>query len=416
MSIEELLRETLDERATRVTGDDDLGQTVIRRASGRRGRLVFLGLSALVIVVIVVVLTIVKTAPRNTAVLPDPRATATPSVSPPTPAASISGAYRVVQGPQPGTKATNGVPISVTPRIEVRGTTVNLVTPRGTAALPLSVNGARSIQAAGSNWVVFTVSSDFTGGDTDPGAQILIVSSSGAVRALVTDDVRSVAVSPDGTQVASVETVETRTVWSVTLVVRRIADGGVVRKVSLPYGSRGEWPYDTLVWTSDGILASNQSGSTTVAGATVLVKGTVVTDLAPITGIYRVASSTDLFVTVSTPPETCLSDWLPAAAPVTILCGHLGDVTPLGKERVLVQVADSNQTQAVLADTTTGTVALLTVPPALQQVYLNGLVADTATSVLVPDSTTKSWWRWDVVANTVEAAPLPDGAKAAISW
>lgn len=35
---------------------------------------------------------------------------------------------------------------------------------------------------------------------------------------------------------------------------------------------------------------------------------------------------------------------------------------------------------------------------------------------LVPDYAAKAWWRWDVVANTLEAAPLPSGATAAISW
>jgi len=70
-----------------------------------------------------------------------------------------------------------------------------------------------------------------------------------------------------------------------------------LRKVPLPYGSRGEWPYEALSWTTDGIVASNQSGSITVAGATVLVRDKTVTDEAPITGIYRVPLSTDGYVT-----------------------------------------------------------------------------------------------------------------------
>jgi hypothetical protein len=241
MSIEELLRETLDERVARVTGDEDLAENVIRRSRGRRGRRAVAGLSALVVVVIVVVLTLAQTAPRNTAVVPDPRATAVPSVSPITPLGSISGVdttYRILQGPQPSTKASGGAPISVTPRVERRGTTTWLVTPTTSVALPTSVNGARSIQQAGSSWVVFTVSNAYTGGDTDPYAQILVVSASGAVKSLVTGAVRSVAVNLDGTQVASVETVE-RPTWSVTLVVRRLADGGVVRTVALPYGQPG---------------------------------------------------------------------------------------------------------------------------------------------------------------------------------
>jgi hypothetical protein len=264
--------------------------------------------------------------------------------------------------------------------------------------------------------VVFTVSSDFTGGDTDPGAQILVVSPSGDVRALATDAVRSIAVSPDGTQVASVETVETKSTWSVTLVVRRIGDGGVVRKVPLPYGSRGEWPYETLVWTSDGILASNQSGAVTADGATVLVRESVITDETPITGIYPVPSSTDLFVTFTNAGATCLSKWLPASAPVAILCGSFGVVTPLGNGRVLLQLAASDGQHALLADTRAGTVTVLLESPALQQLFLVDPVVDSATTVLVPDFATKTWWRWDVVANTLESAPLPAGAKVVLSW
>ena len=416
MSIEELLRQTLDERAARVTGDDDLAQNVIR-ARGRRRAVV--GLSALVILVIVVALALSQSVTAHRSVVPDPRATAVPSVAPPAPTASYSGfvtGYRVVQGPGPTSRSSDGAPISATPRVEVRGTTTYLVTPTSSVALPSTVNGARSIQPAGTSWVVFTVSSGFTGGDTDSAAQILVVSPSGDVRALTTGAVRSIAVSPDGTQVASVETVETKSTWSVTLVVRRIADGGVVRTVALPYGSRGEWPYGALVWTSDGILASNQSGSVTAAGATVLVRQSVMTDEAPITGIFPVPSSTDLFVTFTKAGSTCLSPWVPAAAPVAILCGKLGDVTPLGNGRVLLQFSESDGLHALVADTTTRTVTVLPESPGLQQLYLVGLVADSATTVLVPDFANKMWWRWEVVTNTVEAAPLPEGAKAAISW
>ncbi len=419
MSIEELLRETLDERATPVTGDDDLALHVIRRAHGRRGRRVAVGMSAVVIVVIVVVLTITQTMQRNSRVVPDPRGTAVPSVGPMTPVASFPGlltGYRSVQGAEPRTSAAAGAAISVTPRVERRGTPTWFVTPTTSIALPPSVNGARSIQPAGSSWVVFTMSTDFTGGDTDPGAQILIVSSSGVVRALVTDDVRSVAVSPDGTQVASVETVETRSTWSVTLVVRRIADGGIVRKAALPYGQRGEWPYESLVWTADGILASNQFGSSSVAGATVLVNQNVVTDEAPITGVYPVPSSTELLVTRTKSGSTCLSSWVPAAAPIEILCGDLGVVTPLGNGRVLVVPFASDGSRAFVADTVSRTLTLLKLPVGVQEAFLVGAVAETATTVLVPVLQSGAWWRWDVLSNTAETAALPSGTTAAISW
>ena len=422
MSIEELLRETLDERVARVTGDEDLAENVIRRSRGRRGRRAVAGLSALVVVVIVVVLTLAQTAPRNTAVVPDPRATAVPSVSPITPLGSISGVdttYRILQGPQPSTKASGGAPISVTPRVERRGTTTWLVTPTTSVALPTSVNGARSIQQAGSSWVVFTVSNAYTGGDTDPYAQILVVSASGAVKSLVTGAVRSVAVNLDGTQVASVETVE-RPTWSVTLVVRRLADGGVVRTVALPYGQPGEWPYDALAYTPEGVVASNQSGAITVAGGTVLVRQDVVTDEAPVTGIYWVPSSMDRYVTSVSGGSTCLGfsvkSTTTSATSATIVCGHLGGITLLENGLALVQLSDSAGTQAVLADTVAGTLTLLTVPPVLQKAYLNGLVAERATTVLVPDHGAGVWWRWDVVSNTVETAPLPNGTTAAISW
>ena len=422
MSIEELLQETLHDRATHVADDDDLGPQVIRRARGRRGRRVTVGMSAVVLVVIVVVLTITATLQRTTRIAPDPRATAVPSVSPKTPAASIPGlvtTYQVAQGLPPSAGVASGAPISVTPRLEVRGATTYLVTPTAAVALPATVNGARSIQPAGPNWVVFTVSSDYTGGDSDTAARILVVSPSGVVRALVTDDVRSIAVSPDGAQVASVETVETRTVWSVTLVVRRIADGAVLRKVPLPYGSRGEWPYEALSWTTDGIVASNQSGSITVAGATVLVRDKTVTDEAPITGIYRVPLSTDGYVTSASGGSTCLSFSASSTTPATsegILCGRVGSITVLSSGLALVLFTDTDGSQAVVADPVSRMVTVLTLPPEVYNAALIGAVADGARTVLVPDYTTKTWWRWDVVSNTVETAPLPSGAKAAISW
>jgi len=422
MSIEELLQETLDERATHVPADEDLAQHVIRRASGRRGRRVAVGMSAVAIVVIVVVLAITQTEPRNTRVVPDPRATAVPSVGPTTPMASISGlvtTYRTVQGPEPRTAAAAGAAISVTPRVERRGTTTWLVTPTTSVALPTSVNGVRSIQPAGSSWVVFTISNAFTGGDTDPSAQILVVSASGAVKSLVTGAVRSVAVSMAGTEVASVETVE-RPTWSVTLVVRRLADGGVVRKVALPYGQAGEWPYGALAYTPEGIVASNQSGAITVAGGTVLVRQSVVTDEAPVTGIYWVPSSMDRYVTSASGGSTCLGfsvkSTTTSATSASIVCGHLGGITLLENGLVLVTLTDADGSQALVADTVVGTVTLLTVPPVVQKAALIGAVAETATKVLVPDYGSGVWWRWDVVSNTVETAPLPSGTNAAISW
>jgi len=422
MSIEELLQETMDERATRVRGDDDLAQKVIHRARGRRGRRALVGLSALVIVVIVVILTITQTLPRTSKVFPDPRGTAVPSVSPATPLASISGVsttYRILQGPQPVTGVSAGAPVSITPRVERRGTATWLVTPTTSAALPTSVNGARSIQQAGPSWVVFTISAAYTGGDTDPGAQILVVSSSGAVKSLVTGAVRSVAVSVDGTQVASVETVE-RPAWSVTLVVRRLADGGAVRKVALPYGQPGEWPYDALAWTPEGIVASNQSGAVSAAGATVLVHGDAVSDAAPVTGIYGAPKSMDLYATSASAGTACLGYSIKAtttpATSATILCGHLGVITPLENGRVLVELSESDGTQAILADTVAGTLTLLTFPVELQKAFVLGAVAESAASLLVPDYGTGVWWRWNIVSNSVEVAPLPSGVNAVFSW
>jgi hypothetical protein len=422
MSIDELLRETLDERAARVGGDEDLATNVLRRSRNARTRGAVVGLSTLAVVVIVVVLTLTQMTSRNTAVVPDPRATASPSVGPGAPQSSISGVsttYRILQGPVP-TLPTVGTPIAVTPRVERRGAATWLVTPTTSVALPPSVNQARSIQPAGSGWVVFTVSTGYTGGDTDLGAQILVVSSSGTVVSFATGALRSVAVSPDGAQVAYVETVETSSTWSVTLVVRRIADGGVVRKVALPYGQRGEWPYSALAWTPVGIFASNQSGAVTAPGGTVLVRGDSVTEEAPITGIYRDPASADLYVTSSSAGSTCLGYAIKAtttpATSATILCGHLGAVTPLENGRVLVLLADTDGKQAVLADTVAGTLTLLTMPPGLQLGYTVGFPAESGTSVLVLDVGNNVWWRWKVLTNAVETAPFPSGTNAVLSW
>jgi len=83
---------------------------------------------------------------------------------------------------------------------------------------------------------------------------------------------------------------------------------------------------------------------------------------------------------------------------------------------VLVTLTDADGSQALVADTVAGTVTLLTVPPVVQKAALIGAVAETATKVLVPDYRSGVWWRWDVVSNTVETAPLPSGTNAAISW
>jgi hypothetical protein len=83
---------------------------------------------------------------------------------------------------------------------------------------------------------------------------------------------------------------------------------------------------------------------------------------------------------------------------------------------VLVLFTDTDGSQAAVADPVSRTVTVLTVPAEVYTAALVGAVAEGATTVLVPDYTTKTWWRWDVVNNTVETAPLPSGAIAAISW
>lgn len=408
MSIEELLRETLGERANGVTGDDDLAQKVIRRARGRRGRRVTLGLSVLVIVVIVVVLTLAQTVSRNVTVVPDPRATAVPTV------------YRVVDGPQPIMSGT-GAPIGLLPRVERRGSVTWFVTDGVSVALPASVAGSRGISAIASGWVIATISDGFTGGDTDSGAQILTVSRAGAVRSLATGAIRSVAVSPDGAQVADIETTE-RPLWAVQLVTRRLSDGALIRAVGLSYGSPGSWPFPSLVWTPDGIVASNPSVAPSVPSATVLVQGAKITDLAPITNAYGIPGSSDVMLVVTGKDGYCIHRVAVVSPTITdpaVLCGPMRRVLALTDD-VAVVAADSPvgvaPDQAVIVSRTAGTLTRLPLAAELQQTDLNLMVADSATTVLVFDSDRQRWLRWDVVRNTVETAPLPSGTNAAVSW
>ena len=424
MSIEELLRETLDERATRVRGDDDVAAKVIHRVRGRRGRRVFIGLSALVIVVIVVVLTITWTLPRNGRVSPDPRATAVPSVSPTngtaTGSATTDVTFRVVQGPLP-TGSGPGAAIGILPRVELRGSVTWFVAGGVSVALPATVAGSRGIAVTAAGWVISTISSSFTGGDTDAGAQILTVSNTGVVRTLTTGAIRSMAVSPDGTQVADVETTE-RPLWTVQLVTRRLSDGALVGTVGLSYGSPGSWPYPSLLWTPDGIVASNPFLTTPAPGATVLVHGATITDLAPVLGVFAVPGGADVVEVVQHADRACVRQVASVASPLAAplaWCGSIETVVPLGDGLILVapKVTGGAAPQDVwVVDTRASTVTELPVDPALQATNLRTVVALTGTSVLVDDLATGDWLRWDVVKNNVEVAPLPSGAKAAISW
>ena len=415
MNIEELLQETLDERATRVTGDEELAQNVMRRARGRRGRRAAVGLTALLVVVIVIVLAMAATMPRNGKVVPDPRATAVPSVDPTT-----SAVYRVVEGPQP-IATSNGAAIGLLPRVELRGSVTWFVGAGLSVALPATVAGSRGIAATESGWVISTVSDSFTGGDTDAGAQILAVSRSGQIRPLFTGAIRSIAVSPDGMQVADVETTE-RPQWSVRMVARQISDGRVIRTVGLPYGQPGSWPYPSLVWTSDGIVASNPSSATSVAGATVLVQGTSITDLAPVIGVFAVPGSSAVIEVVADTDRTCVRRVASVASlPVGswFWCGPVDSVIPLGGGLTLIKatVAGGAAPQEVwVVDENAATVTKVPVAPSLQATNLRTMVALTGTSVLVDDVVPGDWLRWDVVKNSLEVAPLPSGTNAVITW
>jgi hypothetical protein len=277
------------------------------------------------------------------------------------------------------------------------------------------VNGAREILPSLSGWIVYTVSATFTGGDTDAGAQILAVSSTGEVRSLVTGAVRSVAVSPDGNQIASVETTEKP--WTVRLVVRQISDGAEVRRVTLPYGQPGEWPYSALLWTSAGILASNQSGAVSAPGASVLVRRDAVTDLAPVTGIYQKSGDTELFATVVDAGRECIGGIaIPSSDPLVLSCGAFGAVTPLGKGRLLISMFASDGKDAFLVDLDQATVTRLVLPDEVGNSFLATVYPETDATVLVTNLTSNRWLRWNVVTNTVEQAPLPVGASSVITW
>lgn len=443
MNIEELLRRTLIERAARVPSDGDLAQNIIRQAHSRRGHRLLAGLFALLTVVVVVALAIAQNITTHRSVAPDPRSTATPSITTQTPTPTTSSKassqgfttnYRVIQGPDPITKSAGGAPIAVTPRSELRSTKAfvstsgyessqmaYLVTPTSSVALPDTVAQARSIQQAGTDWMVFTMSDSFTGGDTDADAKILIVSPEGGIRTLSTDVLRSVTVNPDGTEVASVETflAEERqegTTMSVQLVIRRIADGKVVRRVDLPRALRGSWPYGTLVWTDDGILVSDGYLPEAKTASTLLIRGSIVTEEAATVAVVEAPPSRDLFAWFSNAGSMCLTSWTAGATPKAILCGDLSEfVTHLGEGRVLLNFADWDSTRSLVVDTRAHTVTVLQRPTALEHSYLAEAVMESATSVLAQDEK-QTWWRWDIETNTAENAPLPTGVLNALRW
>src|SRR5664280_42198 len=154
--------------------------------------------------------------------------------------------------------------------------------------------------------------------------------------------------------------------------------GVAVRRSCIhPEGRRGEQPV----------------GAITVAGGTVLVRQSVVTDEAPVTGIYWVPSNMDRYVTSVSGGSTCLGfsvkSTTTSATSATIVCGHLGGITVLEHGLVLVTLTDADGSQALVADTVAGTVTLLTVPPVVQKAALIGAVAETATSPM------EGWYgRW----------------------
>lgn len=424
MSFDDQVRTTLAERAATVSGDPDLATTIIEQArTSRRRSWLVRGLVSVLSILVVIVLIATNVFGRDRVTGPDPRATGRPAQTTPVPtglstnatttSSGITTPYRVVDGPAP-TSAGTGSPISLLPRVERRGSTTWFAAPGVSVALPSSVNGARMVLPAVAGWIIYTVSAAFTGGDTDAEAQILAVSSAGGVRSLVTGAVRSVAVSPDGNQVASVETTERP--WTVRLVVRQISDGAEVRRVTLPYGQPGEWPYSALLWTSAGILASNQSGAVSVPGASVLVKQDAVTDLPPVTGIFQKPGDTETFATVVDAGRECIGAIaIPSSDPLVLTCGAFGAVTPLGKGRLLISLFASDGKDAFLLDVDQATVTRLTLPDEVANAFL-AVYPETDATVLVTNLTSNGWLRWNVVTNTVERAALPAGASSVITW
>jgi hypothetical protein len=431
MSIEELLQETLDERATRVAGDDDLARQVIRRARGRRGRRVLLGLFAFLVVAIVLALVISQSMSRGGRVVPDIRATAVPSVSATTstsPLPGVTTAYRILQGPDGALTAADKLPagsaVGTLPRVERRGSVTWFLASSGghaqpdvSVALPSDVNGARTIVPALDGWVVQTVSASFTGGDADPGSKILLVSFTGKVTTMATGAIRSVAVSPVGDQVAHVETSE-RPTWSVSLVVQRAGTTTVLRRVPLTYGGPGSWPYRLLAWTGDGIVASN--AATPTANGTVRVQESTVTDISPVTAVWTAPDDTSFTVASSgVGDQTCVyASSLPAFGGTPVACGPMSVVGALAEGGVLASMDDvSGATpRAVVIDTRAKTLTVVTVPAAIAAVGMGTVFPDGPGRVLVQDAQAKLWLRWNLVANTVETAALPDGTNSAISW
>lgn len=423
MSFDDEVRAALAARSDVIRDDPELAATVVARAQKSRRRAWLLrALIAVLSILVAVVLVTTNVFGRSRVTGPDPRGTgqpvrtATPAVSTsPTASAKVTTPYLTVDGPAPTVNGT-GAAVSLVPRVERRTSGTWFVTSGVSMVLPTSVNGARKIEVAGSGWILLTVSDTFTGGDSDPGAQILAISSTGSVRSLVTGDVRSLAVSPDGTQVASVETTDRP--WTVRLLVRSISNASVVRTVSIPFGQSGQWPYKVLLWTSIGILASNQSRGITQPRASIVVQQDTVTDLASVTGFFQLPGQTNnTFATFAQAGLTCVGS-LPAPVSDTpvMSCGPFGNVTPLGKGLLLVTLVDSDGKQAVLIDVAKSTLTRLTLPDPVAKTYLNEAFAETATTVLVPDFETKVWLRWDVVQNSVEQAPLPAGASSVITW
>lgn len=425
MTIEEMVTRTLADRARDIQAADDLASSVIRRGT-RRTRWLVVTLIVLVTVALVSASIVTYGTRRYSRTGPDPRATgvpvstATPSQasatgpSVATPTVRITSSYRQLIGPEP-TVAGTGAAISVMPRLERRGQRMWFVAPGVSVMLPATVGGTRSISAAGTGWIIFTISADFTGGDTDPGAQILFVTGGGGLRTLVTGAVRSVAVSPDGTQVASVETTDQP--WAVRLLVRQIANAGLVRTVVLPTLERGSWPYRSLAWNSAGIVATNQTTNLAAAGLSVLVQSQTVTDLQPVTGVFPLPGTDELYATSSQGSgRVCVGGiTLPATDPPTYACGPFGIVTPLSSGRLLVTLLDGAGTEAAAISAKDRTVTLLRLPALLAQGYLMEVVPETATTVLVK-ATSGTWWRWDVERNTAEPAPLPAGVDSVFSW
>ena len=421
MSIEELLRETLEAQANRVRGLDDLAKKVIRQAHSRRmGRAMF-GLAALVIVMIVVILTINQVMARTSKVFPDPRGTAEPSVSQPSPVATPATGtsdFRIVEGPRPTELLTGGA-VNLLPRGERRGQQTWFVAPGVSLPLPTGAP-LTGLQATAFGWVFMTLGSTPDGASSDPVYQVIAVSREGATRSLATGAVRSMAVSPDGTQLADVQIMQSP--LSVHLVVRQISDGKLLRTVALPAQQPSTGAYPSLVWTSDGIVASDPYYGPSAPGAALLIQGQSVKDLAPITHVLAIPGSSDVMATTWEAGRTCVRrEATLGSVPTgpTLWCGEVNSVMPLGNGLTLITekaVGGVTPTEAFVVNERTQTVAGLTLAADLRANVLQQVVADAGSTVLVPDLAFVRWIRWDVVTNTVELAAYPDGTTGVITW